>query len=123
MREAHVFTRTLVPRAALRYAPRAMVVTGVEIDKKIRAAKARLKGQRDGVQERQALHDLACWLGLRDLYRTTVHARFDLDETRQVSLAVAVAYAKLLRGRPTRKLWAQIHEAKRVRVDLPAGAG
>ena len=100
-----------------------MVVTGVEIDKKIRAAKARLKGQRDGVRERQALHDLACWLGLRDLYRATVHARFDLDETRQVSLAVAVAYAKLLRGRPTRKLWAQIHEAKRVRVDLPVVAG
>lgn len=97
----------------------AMVVSGVELDQKIRAARAHLKGQRHGEKEPVALHALAELLALRDLYRTTVHARFDLDESRQTSIATAVAYAKLARGRARVRLWTQIHEAKRVRVELP----
>lgn len=96
-----------------------MVVNGVELDRKIRAARAHLKGQKRGRKEQSAARSLAELLALRDLYRTTVYARFDLDAPTQASLAVAVVYAKLVRGRARSKLWAQIQEARRVNVDLP----
>lgn len=96
-----------------------MLVNGVELDRRIRAARAHLKGQRHGRKEQEAVRALAELLALRDLYRTIVHARFDLDASAQTSLATAVAYAKYARGRARVRLWAQIHEAKRVRVELP----
>jgi hypothetical protein len=96
-----------------------MVTTGFDIERKIRAARARLKGQRAGRKEAEAVRIYADLIGLRDLYRTTVHARFDLDTPTQTSIAVAIAYAKNIRGRARARLWAQIAEAKRVKVDLP----
>lgn len=96
-----------------------MDVNGVELDRKIRAARAHLKGQRHGRKEHEALRALAELVALRDLYRTTVHARFDLDAPAQTSLAVALAFAKHTRGRARVRLRAQIQEAKRVRVELP----
>jgi hypothetical protein len=100
-----------------------MVVNGVDLDRKLRSAKAHVKGQRGGARERQALHAYAELAALRARYQTIVHARFDLDVTRQTSLAVALVYVKLIQGRAKRRLWAQIHEAKRVRVEFPEVSG
>lgn len=95
-----------------------MVVSGVELDAKVRAAKAQWKGQRGGVHSRQALRTLVEWLALRDRYRTVVHARFELDVISQTSLAAAIAYVKFTYGPHRTRLWRQIHEAKRVRVEV-----
>lgn len=100
-----------------------MVLNGFDIDIRVRAAKARLKGQRAGVHELEAAQRLAELLALRELYRTTVHARFDLLVECQTSLATALSYVRLARGQASKRLRAQVREAARVRVELPTPEG
>lgn len=93
-----------------------MVVTGVSIDVDLRAAKARLRGDpRPSYAAR-----VAELLALRDYYRSSVYARFDLDSERQVSLATALHYAKLARVPRRSRLRQQIADARRLKLTVEA---
>jgi hypothetical protein len=94
-----------------------MVVTGVEIDGRIRAAKRALKGQRGGPNAEKAARELAELLLIRAVYETSVHARFHLNEVVQAPLAVALAYRKALRY-TSNSLRDEINKARRVKLTL-----
>lgn len=94
-----------------------MVVTGTELNRRVSAARRALKGQRGGVNETQALRELAEATSLRDFYRTSVYSRFHLNRYEQTTLAVAIAYAKGLK-RSRAKLYEEIRRAQSVKVTL-----
>lgn len=91
-----------------------MELTGTRLDRQLRAAKARLRGDPSPANAAEVAR---LW-ALRDYYRSCVHARFHLDTLRQASLAEAVHYAKLTRAPRRAALRAEIADARRVKLTL-----